>query len=102
MTSSYDPSRGLGTPLFAGLPGDIRTSFEFFPPKSEAMEAQLWDAVTRLKVLRPHFVSVTYGAGGTTRTRTHASTCNARSRSGGNAGSDHSRRTCYEAQRPVH
>ena len=72
MTSSYDPSRGLGTPLFAGLPGDIRTSFEFVPPKSEAMEAQLWDAVTRLKVLRPHFVSVTYGAGGTTRTRTHA------------------------------
>lgn len=56
---------------FAGLPGDIAVSFEFFPPKSEKMEAQLWDAVTELKELQPSFVSVTYGAGGSTRDRTH-------------------------------
>ena len=60
------------TPLFSGLPGDVAVSFEFFPPKSEKMEAQLWDAVTQLKPLAPSFVSVTYGAGGSTRERTHA------------------------------
>ncbi|MDE8650734.1 methylenetetrahydrofolate reductase [NAD(P)H] [Novosphingobium album (ex Liu et al. 2023)] len=60
------------SPLFAGLPGDIRISFEFFPPKTEKMEAQLWDAITQLAPLAPSFVSVTYGAGGSTRERTHA------------------------------
>ncbi|MEW4449075.1 methylenetetrahydrofolate reductase [NAD(P)H] [Qipengyuania sp. JC766] len=60
------------TPLFSGLPGDCEVSFEFFPPKSEKMEAQLWDAVQELKPLAPKFVSVTYGAGGSTRERTHA------------------------------
>ncbi|GGZ03540.1 methylenetetrahydrofolate reductase [NAD(P)H] [Novosphingobium colocasiae] len=59
-------------PLFADLPGDISVSFEFFPPKSEKMEEQLWDAITQLAPLQPGFVSVTYGAGGTTRERTHA------------------------------
>jgi methylenetetrahydrofolate reductase (NADPH) len=59
-------------PLFSGLPGDVAVSFEFFPPKSEKMEEQLWDAVTQLKPLAPSFVSVTYGAGGSTRERTHA------------------------------
>lgn len=48
----------------------IRVSFEFFPPKNDDMEARLWDTVTRLEPLRPQFVSVTYGAGGTTRERT--------------------------------
>ena len=62
----------LAEPLFAGLPGDIAVSFEFFPPKTEKMEAQLWDAITQLAPLNPSFVSVTYGAGGTTRERTHA------------------------------
>ena len=62
----------LAEPLFAGLPGDIAVSFEFFPPKTEKMEAQLWDAITQLAPLSPSFVSVTYGAGGTTRERTHA------------------------------
>jgi methylenetetrahydrofolate reductase (NADPH) len=49
-----------------------RVSFEFFPPKTAEMERSLWDAVTRLAPLGPAFVSVTYGAGGTTRERTHA------------------------------
>ena len=48
----------------------VRVSFEFFPPKSDEMEARLWDTVTRLEPLRPKFVSVTYGAGGSTRERT--------------------------------
>lgn len=59
-------------PLFAGLPGDIAISFEFFPPKTEAMERQLWEAFDTLAPLQPNFVSVTYGAGGSTRERTHA------------------------------
>ncbi|MFN0218174.1 MAG: methylenetetrahydrofolate reductase [NAD(P)H] [Hyphomicrobium sp.] len=52
--------------------GDINVSFEFFPPKTEKMEETLWASVTRLAPLRPEFVSVTYGAGGATRERTHA------------------------------
>jgi methylenetetrahydrofolate reductase (NADPH) len=52
--------------------GRIRVSFEFFPPKTAEMEATLWDAVGRLAPLQPNFVSVTYGAGGSTRERTHA------------------------------
>jgi methylenetetrahydrofolate reductase (NADPH) len=51
---------------------DMRVSFEFFPPKSDEMERTLWDSIERLAPLRPHFVSVTYGAGGSTRERTHA------------------------------
>jgi methylenetetrahydrofolate reductase (NADPH) len=46
-------------------------SFEFFPPKTAALEAQLWSCVERLATLRPNFVSVTYGAGGSTQERTH-------------------------------
>ena len=59
-------------PLFAALPGDIEVSFEFFPPKSEAMAQTLRESVATLGPLGPRFVSVTYGAGGTTRERTHA------------------------------
>ena len=56
----------------APLPADVRVSFEFFPPKTEQMEQTLWNCIQRLATLRPAFVSVTYGAGGTTRERTHA------------------------------
>jgi methylenetetrahydrofolate reductase (NADPH) len=50
--------------------GRINVSFEFFPPKTDEMEARLWETVTRLEPLSPAYVSVTYGAGGSTRERT--------------------------------
>jgi methylenetetrahydrofolate reductase (NADPH) len=49
----------------------IRVSFEFFPPKNDDMAVALWSCIERLAPLRPSFVSVTYGAGGSTRERTH-------------------------------
>ena len=63
---------GSATPLFEAAAGDIDVSFEFFPPKTEKMEQTLWEAVKTLAPLEPRFVSVTYGAGGSTRARTHA------------------------------
>src|ERR1700760_1219663 len=59
-------------PLFAEARGDIQVSFEFFPPKTEKMEQTLWESIKTLEPLQPRFVSVTYGAGGSTRERTHA------------------------------
>ena len=50
---------------------DVGVSFEFFPPHTEKMQQTLWDSIQRLSTLGPRFVSVTYGADGSTRERTH-------------------------------
>lgn len=61
----------FGQPYRSESVHPIRVSFEFFPPKTEEMEERLWETVTRLAPLNPEFVSVTYGAGGSTRERTN-------------------------------
>ena len=71
MDQMREAQRALETPLFSGLPGDIEVSFEFFPPKNEKMGDTLWRSVETLAPLGPRFASVTYGAGGSTRERTH-------------------------------
>ena len=82
MNDSLDPpptlQRWLTGPRLAGLPmrgaehPAPKLSFEFFPPRTEALEQQLWACIRRLAPLGPRFVSVTYGAGGSTQARTHA------------------------------
>jgi methylenetetrahydrofolate reductase (NADPH) len=69
MPELYERPSRFAAPLARSR---IRVSFEFFPPKTDEMECTLWDSITRLAPLAPSFVSVTYGAGGSTRERTHA------------------------------
>jgi methylenetetrahydrofolate reductase (NADPH) len=65
VLTPFRKSRGASTRA------KLKVSFEFFPPKNEEMEKTLWESVERLAPLNPSFVSVTYGAGGSTRERTH-------------------------------
>jgi methylenetetrahydrofolate reductase (NADPH) len=72
MASLPKPPHPDCVPLFAEARGDIAVSFEFFPPKTEKMGETLWESIKTLEPLGRRFVSVTYGAGGSTRERTHA------------------------------
>lgn len=72
LTQLEEARRALDAPMFGDLSGDASVSFEFFPPKNEKMEETLWNSLQTLAPLQPRFVSVTYGAGGSTRERTHA------------------------------
>jgi methylenetetrahydrofolate reductase (NADH) len=64
------PGRGPKQSHFLGA-GNIKVSFEFFPPKTEEMEQRLWTSIRRLEPLEPTHVAITYGAGGSTRDHTH-------------------------------
>lgn len=96
LAQMAEAQRALDTPLFADVAGDAEVSFEFFPPKNEAMEATLWQSIKTLEPLGPRFVSVTYGAGGSTRERTH-NTVSRIVRETGIAAAAHL--TCVEASR---
>ncbi len=71
MQHSKLSQRAAALPFSPMGASKLKVSFEFFPPKNEKMEKDLWVAVKRLEPLQPRFVSVTYGAGGSTRERTH-------------------------------
>jgi len=72
MNHELEISLNNHAPLFSEARGDIAVSFEFFPPKTDGMAETLWRSIEMLAPLNPRFVSVTYGAGGSTRERTHA------------------------------
>jgi len=69
---SNSPTRASRFAPKIGSKARIGVSFEFFPPKTDDMEKALWESIGRLAPLAPNFVSVTYGAGGSTRERTHS------------------------------
>lgn len=69
MAQRYNPHGSHS--LFEEAVSDVNVSFEFFPPKTPKMEETLWNSIKTLEELNPKFVSVTYGAGGSTRERTH-------------------------------
>jgi methylenetetrahydrofolate reductase (NADPH) len=96
MLMTLEEARSANPPLYADLPGDIAVSFEFFPPRTERMAETLWQSIQTLAPLRPRFVSVTYGAGGTTRERTHATVARIVSEAGLPAAAH---LTCVEASR---
>lgn len=72
MSRGEEQALASGAPLYADVGGDIDISFEFSPPKTEKAEETLWQSIETLAPLGPRFLSVTYGAGGSTRDRTHA------------------------------
>src|SRR3546814_19577134 len=63
---------GMTSPLYADLPGDVSISFVFFPPKTATMEETLWQSIQTPAPLRPRFLTVNHGAGGSTRKPTHS------------------------------
>jgi methylenetetrahydrofolate reductase (NADPH) len=74
MTLMPDLDRAMSTDTVASRPkrDTLEISFEFFPPKTDKMRRNLWHAIEELAPLKPRFVSVTYGAGGSTREHTHS------------------------------
>jgi methylenetetrahydrofolate reductase (NADPH) len=72
VVTPFGRQSAAGFSIAAPLPDDVDVSFEFFPPTGEGSGKTLWNCIQRLAPLKPKYVSVTYGAGGTTRKRTHA------------------------------
>ncbi len=90
------PSETRASRQFGDSRPPHQVSFEFFPPKTDAMEERFWDAVHKLAPLNPHFVSVTYGAGGSTRERTLRMVSQIQAQTGVNAAAH---LTCVAASR---
>jgi methylenetetrahydrofolate reductase (NADPH) len=76
--SSRGQTKGSAPTIAAPLPDDVQVSFEFFPPTTDIARAQFSDTLHKLETLKPEFVSVTYGAGGTTQARTLETVANIR------------------------